>query len=609
MEVVVRWHGGSFRSSVDWSTDRASTTSLARAIAREKREREERTRAAEQKRNSAVVRRIHQHCLRLRRETSPFKPNQLVFRVSRCETYPRRSKPLVTKMTMTIVPEEEHDECDAVLHDGNAPTTAAVLDVTMDIVEDASDAGNLGKNESKKRSLHDMSENESSISSNSNKKTKTCTGLPRRVSTIAGDGSTEATKVTLAASSASTMALPPPPMNNTAAESRRPMIRRVSDYLDDVRRSSLLMVAGQVGEKRNRAGRNGRAGDGTATPGLVTPSSSFLVGSIDPAIVAVQEEEAARVQIEECDDEENEKSLDDELSADTAHAASKALAATDTCTHGSEPTRRNQPQCTWKTILFRRTLPLLVVIEAALLVAERVFDLPFDPTFSLHEAPIHPDSVYVPGAGFSGYWFTLGRLKSIPDPSSKSYYCYSAGCLGVVATLAGKSMHEMSDLAFGVQRRWKEGHLDRYDVVPHFVDGLLFDTAIIEGQERDIMRNATAPVMSDANLLSKLNVITTIKDMVGVRSVIRTPRSIGELREMLIHTTWIPWATGDGLWTKDALTGDHHMDGAFSATTHPRCTHHLGLPFMLDLFLNILNVNLGRDKVEKYWNAGIMLGL
>ena len=69
----------------------------------------------------------------------------------------------------------------------------------------------------------------------------------------------------------------------------------VDDYLDDVRRSSLLMaaVAGQVqvGEKRNRDGRNGRAGDGTATPGLVTPSSSFLVGSIDPAIVAVAAQE------------------------------------------------------------------------------------------------------------------------------------------------------------------------------------------------------------------------------------------------------------------------------------------------------------------------------
>ena len=507
-------------------------------------------------------------------------------------------------MMMAIVPEEEHDECGAVPQsDGNA-----VMDEALGVADNASDADNVGRNQSKKRSINDISENESSSGGSSNK--KACPGLPRRVSTIAGDGSTEAITAA-AASSASTVP-------------RRPMmIRRVSDYLDDVRRSSLLMaVAGQVhaGEKRSRDGRNGRAGDGTATPGLVTPSASFLVGSIDPAIVAVAAQEAkendehdvgddAKIQSEECeDDDDNEQSRDDKKSADTeADVASKTLAATDT--NDSNATKQNQPPPAWKAILFRRILPLLIVIEAALLVAERVFDLPFDPTFSLHEAPIHPDSIYVPGAGFSGYWFTLGRLKSIPDPASKSYYCYSAGCLGVVATLAGKSMHEMSDLAFDVQRRWKAGNLDRYDVVPHFVDGLLFDTAGIEGHARDITRNVTAPVMSDAKLLSKINVITTIKDMVGVRSVIRTPRSIDELRDMLIHTTWIPWATGDGLWTQDELTGDHHMDGAFSATTHPRCTNHLGLPFMLDLFLNILNVNLGRDKVEKYWNAGIMLGL
>lgn len=502
-------------------------------------------------------------------------------------------------MTTTIVPEEHGAVPQS---DGNA-SAATMMDVTMDVVDDASDADNVGKYQTKKRSLNDISDSESS---NSNK--KTCPGLPRRVSTIVGDGST--VTITTATSSASIPA--PPPNTNTVGECRRPMIRRVSDYLDDVRRSSLLMVAGQVGEKRNRAGR-GRAGDGTATPGLVTPSSSFLVGSIDPAIIAIQKEESAKVggdagdQSEQCEvEKENEKSVDDIQSA-TAHVASEEHAIIDTSV--SEPTRQNQLPPTWKVILFRRILPLLILIEAALLVAERVFDLPFDPTFSLHEAPIHPNSVYVPGAGFSGYWFTLGRLKSIPDPTSKSYYCYSAGCLGVVATLAGKSMHEMSDLAFGVQRRWKEGTLDRYDVVPSFVDGLLFDAAGVEGQKRDIMSNATAPVMADADLLSKINVITTIKDMVGVRSVIRTPRSIGELRDMLIHTTWIPWATGDGLWTKDKLTGDHHMDGAFSATTHPRCTHHLGLPFMLDLFMNILNVNLGRDKVENYWNAGIMLGL
>jgi len=482
----------------------------------------------------------------------------------------------------------------------------AVMDVTMDVavVEGASESAESARGS--KRSLDDISDDagdaQAAAGSTSNK--KAC--LPRRVSTIPGDGSTEAPAVAPASASVPSML---PTSTSIAVEPRRPMIRRVSAYLDDVRRSSLLMVVGQGEEKRNR-----RRIGGTATPGLVTPSSSFLVGSIDPVIVAIQEEEEKGAKTggvisghsEECEIVEKEVSLDNKEPADAVQMAPKVVVAADT--NDSEPQKQMRRPMSWTTVLLRRILPLIILIEAALLVAERVFDLPFDPTFSLHEAPIHPDSVYVPGAGFSGYWFTLGRLKSIPDPASKSYYCYSAGCLGVVATLADKSMQEMSDLAFGVQRKWKEGTLDRYDVVSHFVDGLLFDSGIDE-QESNAMKNATAPIMSDANLLSKINVITTAKEIMGVRSVIRTPQSIDELRDMLLHTTWIPWATGDGLWAEDDWTGHHHMDGAFSATTHPRCTHHLGLPFMLDLFLNILNVNLGRDKVEKYWNAGVALGI
>lgn len=379
--------------------------------------------------------------------------------------------------------------------------------------------------------------------------------------------------------------------------------RRVSTIPGDVR-SSQLMVGGQAGEGK-RETRHRRRTDGTATPGLITPSSSFLVGSIDPTctVAAILEEEEkketkSRGKFEfELEEEDKETKSRGDIQCEECQTVEKEVAA-DTIDARSKTLTR-QPMSS-KASLLRRILPLIILIEAALLVAERVFDLPFDPTFSLHEAPIHPDSVYVPGAGFSGYWFTLGRLKSIPDPASKSYYCYSAGCLGVVATLADKNMQEMSDLAFGVQRKWKEGRLNRYDVVSHFVDGLLFNSSI---------KNATAPIMSDANLLSKINVITSSKAIMGVRSVIRTPQSIDELRDMLLHTTWIPWATGDGLWVEDVLTGNHHMDGAFSATTHPRCTHQLSLPFMLDLFLNILNVNLGRDKVAKYWNAGVELGI
>lgn len=70
-----------------------------------------------------------------------------------------------------------------------------------------------------------------------------------------------------------------------------------------------------------------------------------------------------------------------------------------------------------------------------------------------------------------------------------------------------------------------------------------------------------------------------------------------------------PLAIGDRLWHRDSQTGMYHMDGAFSLAQHPTCQFKLGLPLSLDVYLNILNMNLGPDKVEKFWKAGLAHGL
>ena len=144
-------------------------------------------------------------------------------------------------------------------------------------------------------------------------------------------------------------------------------------------------------------------------------------------------------------------------------------------------------------------------------------------------------------------------------------------------------------------------------------DLLSLNSGTVKGEDGEAAkaRNTTRkiPMTTDANLLSKINIITTQKQgRMGIKHAIRKPKTIEELREGLIHTTWIPFATGETVWVQDTKTGDHYMDGAFSSILHPICTHHLGLPFMLDLFMNTLNVNLGRDKVEKYWDSGVAFG-
>jgi hypothetical protein len=208
---------------------------------------------------------------------------------------------------------------------------------------------------------------------------------------------------------------------------------------------------------------------------------------------------------------------------------------------------------------------------------------------------VDPNSVFVSGGGFSGFWFSIGRLQSIEDPASKEYYCYSAGCLAVVAALASCDVNQMADMCFGVQDRWNAGETKHHDVVRDFLDNFL-ETPNVKD------------LLNDQDKLAKIHIITSVRDgWFGVKSAIRSPATRDDLYEMLLQTTWIPFATGESLW--DSSNGEYHMDGIFSPKGHPICAHNLGLPWTWDLRANALNVNLGLDKVKKFWNEGLAYGL
>lgn len=209
--------------------------------------------------------------------------------------------------------------------------------------------------------------------------------------------------------------------------------------------------------------------------------------------------------------------------------------------------------------------------------------------------PVEPGSVYVPGAGFSGFWFTLGRLDSIDNITSRNFYCFSAGCLGVVAALNGFSMKDMYPVALSAQNRWRSGDINRYEVVPAFVEDLLDMVTV----RYNLNKNTSATFD-----LSRLNVLTTLKSgWFGVKQSVRTPSSLESLRILLLQTTWIPYAVGDGLWH------ENHNDGGFTFMYHPPCEVDLGLPRDMDLLLNLLNVNLSRTQAETFWQKGLSYSL
>ena len=194
-------------------------------------------------------------------------------------------------------------------------------------------------------------------------------------------------------------------------------------------------------------------------------------------------------------------------------------------------------------------LCLVVLTKLALLSSS--LDLDFD----LRD---NEESIYVPGVGFSGFWFSLGRMKSIPDPASKHYVCFSAGCLGSVAILNGFSVDEMACMAQSAQLAWKDGHINRYEVVSNFVDGLVYrdfpagpgedvlgclerlglihnDNYDDDGNVSNVTKMVTN-LGNNAELLSRLHILTTTRSM---KASMRSPTNLLELREMLIQTTWM----------------------------------------------------------------------
>ncbi len=263
--------------------------------------------------------------------------------------------------------------------------------------------------------------------------------------------------------------------------------------------------------------------------------------------------------------------------------------------------------------------------------------------------------IYIPGAGFSGFFYTLGRLQALHNSSHRNastpnyhYYCFSAGCLALLTSLMQAPVGFAVELAHSSRNRWIMGEIGRYDVVQHFVDGLfLFSDedkyASLDGKPNATMAEEKAECHSNQGheiettqlfelkrvgldirkYFPRINVITSTWDAKYLISQrIQKPISVKHFKELLIQTTWIPFVTGSSFWKRG---GDvYHSDGAFAGLLHsfypslskqehlfhPRKYHHaLLLPWNLDLLSNGLNILLGYDQAIYYWEEGYKRGV
>ncbi|CAB9511638.1 expressed unknown protein [Seminavis robusta] len=209
--------------------------------------------------------------------------------------------------------------------------------------------------------------------------------------------------------------------------------------------------------------------------------------------------------------------------------------------------------------------------------------------------PAGPSSVYVPGSGFSGFWFHLGALSSIQDLHKFDYYCYSSGCLSVVMAAMNISVGEATTMATDVQQLWMVGNITRFDIIDQFLLDVL-------GEDSDEGNQIIE------SFLPNLKILVTSRGN-GVEIV--QPTSRDELISALKQTTWIPFITGQGVFrasTNDTCSNaeenEFYLDGAFSRVLHPTCEYDLLVPGTFRTLMLTLHPGLSREDVDQLWEAG-----
>ena len=169
--------------------------------------------------------------------------------------------------------------------------------------------------------------------------------------------------------------------------------------------------------------------------------------------------------------------------------------------------------------------------------------------FQISSVPVScvQNTVYIPGGGFSGFFYTLGRLSAMRNnkksESPYEYYCFSSGCLALVTDLMGWNIDSAVQLAHGSRNQFINGNIGPYSVVETFVDGVLFgDPHLLKGgsdQCSTKKKGNTAQHQLHGHL-SRINIITTSWNDANLPSLsIRRASSVDQLKQMLIQTTWM----------------------------------------------------------------------
>ncbi len=166
----------------------------------------------------------------------------------------------------------------------------------------------------------------------------------------------------------------------------------------------------------------------------------------------------------------------------------------------------------------------------------------------------------VPPGGFSGFWYSISKLKKNKIENEK-YYCASSGCLAVISNYI--DIHKVYNFA-SLSRNYNRGLAEMKN---------FFITSLV----------------NEINFVPNITVVTMSKYGTCIE---RTPKNKRQLKTLLIKTTDIPLL----------ISTYREIDGGLCYYYMNRCKKNINLPLNYRFMVNLLNYDLSNDDIKFFYN-------
>eukprot|EP00538_Stauroneis_constricta_P005017 CAMPEP_0119553386 /NCGR_PEP_ID=MMETSP1352-20130426/6154_1 /TAXON_ID=265584 /ORGANISM="Stauroneis constricta, Strain CCMP1120" /LENGTH=240 /DNA_ID=CAMNT_0007599785 /DNA_START=136 /DNA_END=855 /DNA_ORIENTATION=- len=102
-----------------------------------------------------------------------------------------------------------------------------------------------------------------------------------------------------------------------------------------------------------------------------------------------------------------------------------------------------------------------------------------------HHDDTIPNSLCIPGGGYSAMFHRFGQLQTIPKEQllNQTNVCISAGCLALFARLRDWDADEMIDCFTNLQQLHVDGEIEFQDGMPMFIDELIGELVDQDGAD------------------------------------------------------------------------------------------------------------------------------